>query len=155
MPSPNGTGVVVANEGIDQLAGNPNFIRPDGTPVALDAPDPTADDSNDEFYGDASSIAAQGTVIYQYSGALPNATDPIPPNCTFFIKGDAPERHCWICRYTPFSGRTQSLAQVVSGVDAAVPVARMSSRSPSARITYPVRPRRPSLRPTTPRSRLA
>ena len=115
-----GTGVVVANEGINQLAGNPNFIRPDGTPVALDAPNPTADDSNDEFYGDASSIAAQGTVIYQYSGALPNATDPIPPNCTFFIKGDAPGASLLDLSNTPFSGRTQSLAQVVSGVDAAV-----------------------------------
>ena len=115
-----GTGVVVANEGINQLAGNPNFIRPDGTPVALDAPDPTADHSNDEFYGDASSIAAQGTVVYQYSGALPNATDPIPPNCTFVIKGDAPGASLLDLSNTPFSGRTQSLAQVESGVDAAV-----------------------------------
>ena len=50
---------MVANEGMNELAGNPNFIRPDGTPVVLDAPSYTANDSNDEFYGDASSIAAK------------------------------------------------------------------------------------------------
>ena len=53
-----GVGVVGANEGMNELAGNPDFIRPDGTPVVLDAPSYTANDSNDEFYGDASSIAA-------------------------------------------------------------------------------------------------
>ena len=75
QPIATGTGVVVANEGTNELAGNPNFTRPDGTPVVIDAPSYTADDSNDEFYGDASSIAAQGTVNYQYSGAL-----PLPPD---------------------------------------------------------------------------
>jgi len=120
MSIADGTGVVVANEGVDELAGNPNFIRPDGTAVVLNAPDPTADDSNDEFYGDASSIAAQGTVVYQYSGALPNATDPIPPNCTFVIRGDAPGASLLDLSMTPFSGTTQSLAQVEAGMDAAV-----------------------------------
>jgi subtilase family protein len=115
-----GVGVVVANEGMNQLAGNPNFTRSDGTHVVLDAPDYTADHSNDEFYGDASTIAAQGTVDYQYSGALPNATVPIPPNCTFYIEGDAPGASLLDLSNTPFSGNTQSLAQVISGVDAAV-----------------------------------
>ena len=83
-----GTGVVVANEGMNELAGNPNFTRPDGSHVVIDAPSYTANDSNDEFYGDASSIAAQGTVNYQYSGALP--LSGISPGCEFYIKGDAP-----------------------------------------------------------------
>ena len=66
-----GKGVIVANDGINDLAGNPNFIRKDGTPVVLDAPDPTADHSDGEYYGDASSIAGQGTVVYDYSKELP------------------------------------------------------------------------------------
>ena len=115
-----GTGVVVANEGMDELAGNPNFTRPDGSHVVIDAPDYTANDSNDEYYGDASSIAAQGTVTYQYSGALPNATDPIPADCTFDIKGDAPGASLIDLSNTPYDPSVQSLAQVVSGVDNAV-----------------------------------
>lgn len=47
------------------MAGNPNFTRPDGSHVVPDAPDYTADHANDESYGDASSVAAQGTVVYQ------------------------------------------------------------------------------------------
>ena len=115
-----GAGVVVANEGMNELAGNPNFFRPDGSPVVIDAPSYTANDSNDEFYGDASSIAAQGTVIYQYSGALPNATVPIPPGCTFYIKGDAPGASLVDLSNTPYDPSVQTLAQVVSGIDNAV-----------------------------------
>jgi hypothetical protein len=114
-----GKGVIVANEGMNQLAGNPNFIRADGTPVVLDAPDPTADHSNDEFYGDASSIAAQGTVVYQYAKALPASTLPIPANCTFVIRGDAPDASLLDLSNTPFSGDTQSVAQIQSGIAAA------------------------------------
>jgi hypothetical protein len=115
-----GAGVVVANEGMNELAGNPNFFRPDGSPVVIDAPSYTANDSNDEYYGDASSIAAQGTVIYQYSGALPNATVPIPSDCTFDIKGDAPGASLVDLSNTPYDPSVQTLAQVVSGVDNAV-----------------------------------
>jgi hypothetical protein len=113
-----GTGVIVANEGMNELAGNPNFTRPDGSDVVIDAPDYTANDSNDEFYGDASSIAAQGTVTYQYSGALPNAG--IPPDCTFYIKGDAPGASLVDLSETPYDPAVQSLAQVVAGIDNAV-----------------------------------
>ncbi len=113
-----GTGVVVANEGMNELAGNPNFTRADGSHVVLDAPDYTADDSNDEFYGDASSIAAQGTVDYQYSGALPNAG--IPADCAFYIKGDAPGASLLDLSDTPYDPSVQTLAQVVSGIDNAV-----------------------------------
>jgi hypothetical protein len=113
-----GTGVVVANEGMNELAGNPNFTRPDGSHVVIDAPDYTANHSNDEFYGDASSIAAQGTVSYQYSGALPESG--ISPDCTFYIKGDAPGASLLDLSDTPFDPAVQSLAQVVAGIDNAV-----------------------------------
>jgi hypothetical protein len=55
-----GKGVIVAIQGMNNLAGNPNFQRPDGSPVVIDAPSYTADHGNSESYGDASSVAAQG-----------------------------------------------------------------------------------------------
>lgn len=113
-----GTGVIVANEGMNELAGNPNFTRADGSHVVIDAPDYTADHSNDEFYGDASSIAAQGTVTYQYSGALPNAG--IPAGCSFYIEGDAPGASLLDLSDTPYDSPVQSLARVVAGIDNAV-----------------------------------
>src|ERR1700729_3031299 len=88
-----GAGVVVAIDGMNELAGNPNFTRPHGTHVVEDAPDYNPadipnDPSLDEGVGDASSVAAQGTVTYQYSSELPFSN--LPPGCTFVIKGDAP-----------------------------------------------------------------
>jgi hypothetical protein len=84
-----GKGVVVAIPGMNNLAGNPNFQRPDGSHVVIDAPSYTADAGNDESYGDASSVAAQGTVVYNYAQALPNSD--VPAGCQFTIKGDAPD----------------------------------------------------------------
>ncbi len=88
-----GAGVVVAIEGMNELAGQPDFQRPDGTHVVEDAPDynpaDIPNDGNlDEWFGDASSVAAQGTVTYQYSSELPFSN--FPAGCTFVIKGDAP-----------------------------------------------------------------
>ena len=83
-----GKGVIIANDGMNEMAGNPNFTRPNGSHVIIDAPNYTVDNGNAETYGDASSMAAQGTVTYQYSKALPFS--PVPPGCTFYIKGDAP-----------------------------------------------------------------
>ncbi len=99
----NGKGVVVANNSINNQAGNPNFIRPDGTEVAVNVPpqDTTMNAGSDEFDEDESSVAAQGTVVYQYDtgigtgqtgatnqGALPFSG--LPPTCKFYILGDAP-----------------------------------------------------------------
>ncbi|HEY1569395.1 MAG TPA: S8 family serine peptidase [Solirubrobacteraceae bacterium] len=89
----NGAGVVVAIEGMNELAGQPDFQRADGTHVVEDAPDynpaDIPNDGNlDEWFGDASSVAAQGTVTYQYSSELPFSN--LPAGCTFVIKGDAP-----------------------------------------------------------------
>jgi subtilase family protein len=113
-----GKGVIIANDGANNLAGNPNFIRADGTPVVLNAPDPTADHSNDEDYGDASSMVAQGTVVYQYSKALPASTLPIPANCTFVIRGDAPDAS--LVDLTGIDTPILSTAQVAAGIDATV-----------------------------------
>ena len=83
----NGTGVVIGNVDADTLAGNPNMIRPDGQPVIIDAPDPTENVFSDEFNGDVSTMAAQGTVTYTYASQLPFSN--IPANCSFRIVGDA------------------------------------------------------------------
>ncbi|MGQ4511245.1 S8 family peptidase [Streptomyces sp. DW26H14] len=119
-----GKGVIVANDGINALAGNPNFIRKDGTPVVLDAPDPTADASDGEYYGDASSIAGQGTVVYDYSKELPFSG--LPKGCTFTIKGVAPDASLVDTSLidTPPSGADGTVRQpeseVIAGIDHAV-----------------------------------
>jgi len=82
-----GQGVIVGNVDADTLAGNPNMIRPNGQHVIIDAPDPTENVFSDEFNGDVSTIAAQGTVTYTYASQLPFSN--IPANCSFRIVGDA------------------------------------------------------------------
>ncbi len=83
-----GKGVVIGNVDADTLAGNPNMIRRNGKHVIIDAPDPTENVFSDEFNGDVSTMAAQGTVTYTYASQLPFSD--IPPICTFRIVGDAP-----------------------------------------------------------------
>jgi hypothetical protein len=83
-----GKGIVVAIDGMNELAGNPNFIRRNGEHVVIDAPNPNEDDSDGEYYGDASSVAAQGTVVYDYSEELPYSN--LPHGCTFRLRGVAP-----------------------------------------------------------------
>ncbi len=84
----NGAGVLVAIDGMNQLAGNPDLIRKDGSHVVLDSPTPNADASDDEAYGDATSVAGQGDVVYDYSKELPFSG--LPAGCTFVMEGDAP-----------------------------------------------------------------
>ncbi len=111
-----GKGVIVANEGMDALAGNPDLQRADGSHVVIDAPDYTADQGNDETFEDAASVAAQGLIVYQYSKALPFSN--VSPGCTFTIKGDAPDASLVdLCEIdTPIL----SLSQVIAGIDNAV-----------------------------------
>jgi hypothetical protein len=120
-----GKGVIVAIAGMNELAGNPNFQRPDGAHVVIDAPGYTTDQGNDESYGDASSVAAQGTVVYQYSKALPYSD--VPPGCSFVIKGDAPGASLVDSSQIdtpPSPNDTQSAtereSQVAAGIDNAV-----------------------------------
>jgi hypothetical protein len=120
-----GKGVIVAIGGMNQLAGNPNFQRADGSHVVIDAPDYTADKGSDESYGDASSVAAQGNVVYHYAQALPFSG--LPASCTFVIKGDAPGASLVdssMIDTPPSNGTmqnpTESEAQIVAGIDNAV-----------------------------------
>jgi hypothetical protein len=121
-----GKGVIVAIEGMNQLAGNPNFVRADGSHVVIDAPDPTEDDSDGEFYGDASSVAGQGRVVYDFSKELPFSG--LPAGCTFTIKGVAPDSSLVDSSMidTPPSGadgaQVESESQIVAGIDHAVVV---------------------------------
>jgi len=82
-----GQGVIIGNVDADSLAGNPNMIRPDGQHVIIDAPDPSENVFSDEFNGDVSTMAAQGTVTYTYASQLPYSN--IPASCTFRIVGDS------------------------------------------------------------------
>lgn len=114
-----GKGVIVAIPGMNNLAGNPNLQRPDGSHVVIDAPDYTADHGSDESYGDASSVAAQGNVVYQYAKALPYSG--LPADCTFVIRGDAPDASLVDSSQidTPPSD-TELDSQIVAGIDNAV-----------------------------------
>ena len=89
-----GQGVKVAfvAEGID--TSNPDFIRPDGSHVFVDYQDfsgdgPNAPTSGAEAFGDASSIAAQGTVKHDLSRYV-NPAHPLPAGCNVVIRGVSP-----------------------------------------------------------------
>ncbi len=82
-----GQGVIIGNVDANTLAGNPNMIRPNGQHVIIDAKNPNENVFSDEFNGDVSTMAAQGTVTYSYAAQLPFSN--IPANCTFKIVGDA------------------------------------------------------------------
>jgi hypothetical protein len=104
-----GQGVIVGNADANSLAGNPNMIRPDGQHVIIDAPNPNENVFNDEFNGDVSTIAAQGTVTYTYASQLPFSN--IPATCTFRIVGDAPGASILS---TGFFSDTNSSGQIVA-----------------------------------------
>jgi subtilisin family serine protease len=89
-----GAGVKVAfvAEGID--INNPDFIRPDGSHVFVDYRDFTgaglgAPTGGGEAFGDASSIAAQGHVVYDLSQFV-NPAHPLPPGCNIVLRGVSP-----------------------------------------------------------------
>src|SRR6202042_1602341 len=111
-----GQGVIVANEGMNALAGDPDLQRADGSHVVIDAPDYTADQGNDETFEDAASVGAQGLIVYQYSKALPFSN--VSPGCTFTIKGDAPDAS--LVDLTEIDTPILSLSQIIAGVDNAV-----------------------------------
>jgi hypothetical protein len=117
-----GQGVIVGNVDADSLAGNPNMIRPDGQHVIIDAPDPTENTYSDEFNGDVSTIAAQGTVTYTYASQLPYSD--VPANCSFRIVGDATGASLVSTGYfsdTNSSGQTVAPeSQVIAGLQQAV-----------------------------------
>ena len=114
-----GKGVVVAIDGMNDLAGNPNLIRADGSHVVLGSPTPNADNGDDESYGDASVVAAQGTVTYDYSKELPFSG--LPAGCTFQVKGLAPDSSLVDADGQDFPSQQGALeSQVIAGIDNAV-----------------------------------
>jgi Subtilase family/Peptidase inhibitor I9 len=89
-----GTGVKVGYlaDGID--INNQDFIRPDGSHVFVDYQDfsgegPNAPSGAAEAFGDASSIAAQGTHVYDLADFV-NPAHPLPPGCNITVRGVAP-----------------------------------------------------------------
>ncbi len=89
-----GAGVTVAffADGLD--INNPDFIRPDGSHVITDYQDFSGDGLNAptnslEAFGDASSIAAQGTVVHDISQFV-NPAHPLPAGCNITVRGVAP-----------------------------------------------------------------
>jgi hypothetical protein len=117
-----GQGVIVGNVDANSLAGNPNLIRPNGQHVVIDAPDPSENVFSDEFNGDVSTIAAQGTVTYTYASQLPYSN--IPASCSFRIVGDATGASLLSTGYfsdTNSSGQTVAPeSQVIAGLQQAV-----------------------------------
>ena len=111
-----GKGVIVANEGMNALAGDPDLQRADGSHVVINAPDYTADQGNDETFEDAASVGAQGIIVYQYSKALPFSG--VSPGCTFTIKGDAPDAS--LVDLSQIDTPVLALSQVIAGIDNAV-----------------------------------
>jgi hypothetical protein len=111
-----GQGVIVANMGMNALAGDPDLQRADGSHVVIDAPNYTADDGNDETFEDAASVGAQGLIVYQYSKALPFSN--VSPGCTFYIKGDAPGAS--LVDLSEIDTPILALSQVIAGIDNAV-----------------------------------
>jgi hypothetical protein len=104
-----GQGVIIGNVDADTLAGNPDMIRPNGQHVIIDAPNPNENVFSDEFNGDVSTMAAQGTVTYTYASQLPFSN--IPANCSFRIMGDATGASILT---TGFFTDTNSLGQIVA-----------------------------------------
>ena len=117
-----GKGVIVGNVDADAMAGNPNMIRPDGQHVIIDPHNPNENQFNDEFNGDVSTIASQGTVTYTYASQLPFSN--IPRKCTFRVKGDATGASILSTGYftdTNSSGQVVAPeSQVIAGLQRAV-----------------------------------
>lgn len=71
-----------------------DFVRPDGSKVFVDYQDFSGDglgakDTGGQAFGDASSIAAQGTVAHDLSSYV-NQAHPLPAGCTIRLRGVAP-----------------------------------------------------------------
>lgn len=124
-----GAGVKVAfiAEGIDP--NNPDFIRADGSHVIVDYRDftgqgPDAQTGGGEAFGDASTIAAQGRVVYDLS-QFTNPAHPLPPGCTIVLKGVAPGASLVAMKVFPtFDGIPTGAftSTIIQGMDWAVSV---------------------------------
>ncbi len=89
-----GAGVKVAFIADSMDPNNADFIRPNGQHVFIDYQDfsgagPSAPSDGREAFGDASSIAAQGTVVHDLSQFV-NQAHPLPAGCNIRVVGVAP-----------------------------------------------------------------
>ncbi|EWM15325.1 LigA protein [Kutzneria sp. 744] len=116
-----GKGVKVAflADGID--VDNPEFIRADGSHVITDYQDFSGDGVNDssgggEAFGDASSLAAQGSRTYDLSTELPFSS--LPKGCDIRIKGFAPDAE--LVGIKVFGENGTSTSAILRGIDYAV-----------------------------------
>ena len=116
-----GKGVKIAfvADGID--VNNPEFIRPDGSHVIVDYQDFSGDGVNDssgggEAFGDASSLAAQGSRTYDLSTELPFSS--LPKGCDIKIRGFAPDAQ--LVGIKVFGQNGTSTSSIVRGIDYAV-----------------------------------
>ena len=118
-----GKNVTVGILGVNSLAGNPNFIRAGGSPVVRDAPQPNRGTTGSDIDSDASAVAAQGTVTYDYATELPHSG--LPDSCTFRVKGVAPDASLVdtlnLPGYGTAGGPTSiTLSDILGGIDNAV-----------------------------------
>jgi Subtilase family/Peptidase inhibitor I9 len=119
----------------------PDFIRPDGSHVFVDFKDfsgdgPNTTDGGAEAFGDASSIAAQGTVVHDLSKFV-NQAHPLPPGCNIIVKGVAPGAS--LVGLNVF-GSTATNSAVLQAIDYAVTVAHVDVLNESLGLnSYPDR----------------
>lgn len=118
-----GAGVTVAYiaDGIDP--DNPDFIRPDSSHAIIDYQDfsgdgPDAPTGGGEAFGDASAIAAQGTVTYDLSQFV-NSNYPLPAGCNIRIVGVAPDANIVALKA---GGEFLTTSSVLQSIDYAVRV---------------------------------
>jgi hypothetical protein len=121
-----GSGVTVAYiaDGIDP--DNPDFIRADNSHVITDYQDfsgdgPNAPSGGAEAFGDASSIAAQGTVAHDLSNFV-NQAYPLPPGCNIRIVGVAPDANIVALKA---GGEFLTNSAILQSIDYAVRVAHV------------------------------
>jgi hypothetical protein len=107
---------------------DPDFIRPDGSPVFVDYQDFSGEgvagpSDGTEAFADASAIAAQGRQTYDLSGYV-NPASPLPAGCTVQIRGMAPDASLVGLKIEGQEGFATT-STIVQGIDYAVNVAKV------------------------------
>ena len=116
-----GVRIAVFPDGLDP--NNPDFISPDSSHAIFDYQDftgsgPNAATGGAEAFGDASSIIAQGTQVFDLSGEV-NPAHPLPPGCNIRIRGVAPGASLAVMKVFG-SANFAFTSEILQGVDYAV-----------------------------------
>jgi hypothetical protein len=117
-----GRGVKVAFFADSVDINNPDFTRQDGSHVFIDYRDFTGGGPNEptnaaEAFGDASSVAAQGRLVYDLSTFV-NPLHPLPPGCNIRVRGVAPGAS--LIGMKVFSAEGSFGSTIIQGLDWAV-----------------------------------